>query len=181
LIGATLACSWLGMQAAHELGHVVGALVTGGDVARVVLHPLTFSRTDLATNPHPLVVAWAGPLVGALLPLAGWGVWRALGAPATCLPRFVAGFCLVANGTYLGVAPWKSVGDCVVLLQHGARLWQLVAFGVVAVPCGLLLWHGQGASFGLSAGQGRVSRTDVRIALVVGAFLLAIALAVDGR
>src|SRR4051812_32794919 len=72
LIGSLLPASWLGMQAVHELGHVAGALLTGGKVARVVLHPMTISRTDLASNPSPLLVVWAGPVLGCLLPLAAW-------------------------------------------------------------------------------------------------------------
>jgi predicted Zn-dependent protease len=47
LIGSTVVGSWLGMQAVHELGHVLGAWWTDGDVSRVVLHPLSISRTDL--------------------------------------------------------------------------------------------------------------------------------------
>ena len=61
LIGSTVVGSWLGMQAVHEAGHVLGAWLTGGRVARVVLHPLTISRTDLAENPWPLAVVWARP------------------------------------------------------------------------------------------------------------------------
>src|SRR5207244_10439690 len=74
LICSTLLGSWLGMQAVHELGHVLGAWLTGGRVARVVLYPLTISRTDLADNPRPLVVVWAGPLVGVTIPLLLWAV-----------------------------------------------------------------------------------------------------------
>ena len=48
LIGSTIVGSWLGMQAVHEAGHVLGARVTGGRVERIVLYPLTISRTDLA-------------------------------------------------------------------------------------------------------------------------------------
>jgi len=69
LILSMLAGSWLGMQAVHELGHVLGALMTGGRVARVVLHPTTISRTELVTNPSPLIVVWGGPVFGALAPL----------------------------------------------------------------------------------------------------------------
>ena len=69
LIASTVLGSWLGMQAVHESGHVLGAWMTGGKVARVVLHPLNISRTDLAHNPNPLVVVWAGPLLGVMEPL----------------------------------------------------------------------------------------------------------------
>src|SRR5947208_8539728 len=91
LIVSTVLGSWLGMQAVHESGHVLGAWLTGGRVARVVLHPLTISRTDLARNPAPLAVVWAGPLVGVLLPLACWGVAAAVRLPGAFLLRFFAG------------------------------------------------------------------------------------------
>ncbi|MCY2994781.1 MAG: hypothetical protein NTY19_44005, partial [Planctomycetota bacterium] len=69
LIATFLPLCWFAMMAVHELGHVIGAFASGGLVARVVLHPLTISRTDLSVNPHPLFVAWAGPVAGVLLPL----------------------------------------------------------------------------------------------------------------
>src|SRR4051812_4407271 len=94
--------SWLGMQATHEFGHTCGAWITGGAVARVVLYPLTFSRTDLAQNPHPLLVAWAGPAIGILLPMILWLITAALRMPGVFVLRFFAGFCLVANGLYIG-------------------------------------------------------------------------------
>ena len=56
LIGTFLPLCWLAMMATHELGHVLGAYISGGRVSQVVLHPLTISRTDLAHNPHPLLV-----------------------------------------------------------------------------------------------------------------------------
>jgi len=45
LISVVLAGSWWAMQAVHEFGHVLGAWLTGGRVERVVLSPLTISRT----------------------------------------------------------------------------------------------------------------------------------------
>src|SRR5689334_5732511 len=92
LIVATLLGSWLGMQAVHEFGHVVGAWLTGGRVAGVVLYPLTISRTDLAENPHPLPVVWAGPVVGVVLPLGLWALAAGLGLPGAFVLRFFAGF-----------------------------------------------------------------------------------------
>jgi hypothetical protein len=71
LIGSTLAFSWLAMQAVHELGHVVGAMLSGGRVDQVILHPATISQTRLAANPHPQFVAWMGPILGVALPVAG--------------------------------------------------------------------------------------------------------------
>ncbi len=37
LIGSFIGFSWLAMQAAHEFGHVLGALATGGKVTAAAL------------------------------------------------------------------------------------------------------------------------------------------------
>lgn len=144
LIASTILASWLGMQAIHESGHVVGAWLTGGRVAQVVLNPLTSSRTDLVHNPNPLLVVWAGPVLGGVLPLVFWGIAAAFHMPGAFLLRFFAGFCLIANGAYIGAGSFDRVGDCGQMLQHGSALWQLWLFGTVTIPLGLWLWHRQG-------------------------------------
>ena len=149
---------WLAMMAVHELGHVLGAMATGGEVERVVLHPLTISRTDLSVNPHPGIVAWAGPLIGILLPLLVFVVFRAARLPGVYLVRFFAGFCLIANGVYLGIGAFDRVGDAGDLLRHDTPIWYLWLFGMLATPTGLLLWHGLGPDFGLGEAHGQVDR-----------------------
>jgi hypothetical protein len=173
LIVATLVASWLGMQAVHEFGHVVGAWVSGGRVAKVVLDPLTISRTDLAENPRPLFVVWAGPVVGVLLPVAFWGIAAGAKSRVAFLLRFFAGFCLLANGLYIGTGSFGRVGDCGEMLRHGSHAWQLWFFGAVTAPVGLWLWHGQGRHFGLGVAKGEVDRTAVVVgALACGAIVV---------
>ena len=135
------------MQAVHEFGHVAGARMTGGRVARIVLHPLTISRTDLSENPGPLMVVWAGPVLGCVLPLIAW--WAMRRWRWSFLLRFFAGFCLIANGAYIAVGSIDRVGDCGAMLKHGSAMWQLWLFGLVTVPVGFRLWHGLGPQFGL--------------------------------
>jgi hypothetical protein len=181
LIGSTILGSWLGMQAVHESGHVLGAWLTGGRVARVVLHPLTISRTDLAHNPSPLVVVWAGPAVGIAVPLLIWAVAAAARLPGAFVLRFFAGFCLLANGLYIGVGSFDRVGDCGEMLRHGSEPWQLWLFGAATAPAGLWLWHRQGPHFGLGNGGGHVSVGVAYTTLAVGGALLALGLAVGGE
>ena len=50
LIVSCLLLSWLWMQVVHEAGHVAAAWLWGGSIAKVVLHPLAISRTDVANN-----------------------------------------------------------------------------------------------------------------------------------
>ena len=69
LIAATCCLSWLAMMALHEFGHMLHAWLSGGHVAKVVLHPLAISRTDVSPNSHPLFVVWGGPVWGTVLPL----------------------------------------------------------------------------------------------------------------
>jgi hypothetical protein len=149
LIASFLGFSWLAMQAVHELGHVLGAAATGGTVTKVVLHPATISRTDVAPNPRPLAVVWAGPIVGVLAPLAAWLATRALRLPGVFLFRSFAGFCLIANGAYIGAGTATAAADAGDMLRHGAAHGQLILFAVLATSLGLYLWHGQGRHFGL--------------------------------
>lgn len=181
LIVSTLLNSWLGMQAVHELGHVCGAWLTGGTVQQVVLHPLTISRTDLADNPAPLAVVWAGPLIGALLPLVIWLLSAAARMPGNFVLRFFAGFCLIANGLYIGLGSFGGIGDCGEMLRHGSQAWQLWLFGVVTVPVGIWLWHGQGPEFGLGKSPRKVSPATAYVMFAVCFAILAAELLLGGE
>jgi hypothetical protein len=175
LIGSSVLASWLGMQAIHEFGHVLGAWATGGRLSRVVLHPLTISRTDLSHNPSPLVVVWAGPIIGVIVPLLVWAGAAAVRLSAAFVLRFFAGFCLLANGLYIGMGSFGAVGDCGEMLRQGSKLWELWLFGAVTAPVGLWLWHRQGTNFGLGPANGAVNRS-----VAYGALLTCMALVVLG-
>lgn len=174
LIVSTILGSWLGMQAVHESGHVFGAMVTHGTVDRVVLHPLTISRTDLSENPSPLLVVWAGPVFGVVAPVVAWAITAIARMTGAFVLRFFAGFCLIANGVYIGAGSFDGVGDCGQMLRHGSDAWHLWAFGAVTAPLGLLLWHGQGSHFGLGPKKGQVDRRIAYVTLVASLLLLAI-------
>jgi len=137
LIVSTLLSCWLAMQAVHELGHVLGAWISGGRVVRVVLNPLTISRTDVGNNPHPLIVAWAGPVWGIALPLVGWAIAKRLQFRGSFYLRFFAGFCFLANGLYIGLGSFEGIGDCGEMLRHGSSRWQLWLFGAIVTPLGM--------------------------------------------
>src|SRR5262249_47830389 len=130
-------------------------------------------------NPHPLVVVWAGPVLGVLLPLALWGVAALLRLPGAFVLRFFAGFCLIANGAYLGVGSFDRIGDCGEMLRHGSALWHLWLLGAATVPVGLWLWHGQGVHFGL-AGRTPVQPRVAYVTLGVCAGLVVLAFLVGG-
>jgi hypothetical protein len=181
LVVSTVLASWLGMQAVHECGHVFGALATDGDVARVVLHPLTISRTDLAVNPHPLLVVWAGPIFGVLFPLTLWGAIAALQLPSSFVFRFFAGFCLIANGAYIAVGSFDQVGDCGEMLRHGSQIWQLWLFGATMIPAGFWLWHRQGTDFGLGSANGQVNLRAAYMTLIAFLLLVVLGLLVGGE
>jgi hypothetical protein len=172
LIGSCVLGSWLLMQAVHESGHVLGASLTGGRVGRVVLYPLTISRTDLIDNPSPLIVVWAGPIMGVVVPMLICLIATSARLRNAFVARFFAGFCLVANGLYIGVGSFGHVGDCGDMLRHGSPTWQLWLFGIVTVPVGLWLWHGQGSNFGLGQARGHVSRTAAYGSLAASVALL---------
>ena len=137
-----IALCWLAMQAVHELGHVLGAVLTGGEVERVVLFPLELSRTDVAPNPHPAVVVWLGPIVGCVVPF-GIFMRHASQLDVHAANRSILRglFVCVANGAYIGVGSLTLVGDCGEMVRSGAPPWVLWLFGAVTIPVGLYQWH----------------------------------------
>ncbi len=180
IVSATLG-SWLGMQAVHESGHVIAAWLSGGRVKRVVVNPLTISRTDLDDNPHPLLVVWAGPLGGCLFPLLAWVIVSSFRQPWAFLLRFFAGFCLIANGSYIAVGAFDRIGDAGEMLRHGSPLWSLLIFGVATIPLGLRLWHRQGPHFGLGRARGTVNPFAAYGCLAVLLVLIVLGFIVDGE
>lgn len=137
---------WFAMEAVHELGHVFAAWCTGATVERVVLWPI--SRTDTLGVRFPLIVYGAGPVFGTLFPLLLWGIVRLVRPKIAYFFRFFAGFCLIANGAYIG-GDFSTLGptDAGLLIEHGANRVFLVLFGLVCVSLGLLLWHKQSRYF----------------------------------
>ena len=181
LIGTFVGFSWLAMQAVHELGHVLGGVAGGGKVVKVVLHPCTFSRTDVYPNPHPLSEVWSGAVVGAILPLLALLVAARLRCPGLYLFRFFAGFCLMANGVYLAIGSLQGIGDAGELLAYGSPRWPLILFGIATVLPGLYLWNGLDTRFGLGEARGKVSRSATVVSLCLFAAVVGVEMLVGSR
>jgi hypothetical protein len=147
----------------------------------VVLHPCTISRTDVQPNPHPLLVVWAGPLVGAGFPLLAFVFARVLRSPGVYLFRFFAGFCLIVNGVYIGLGSFQGLADAGDMVRHGSPRWTLILFGLATAPLGLYLWNGLGPHFGLGEAKGKVSRPAAVTSLVLFTSLAGIEIIIGSR
>ena len=123
LIISILWIAWLAMMLVHETGHVLGAIASGGTIRQVVWHPAVLSRTDVEPNPHPLIELWAGPIVGSLLPVIVASICLAFRLRIAYMLWVVAGFCLIANGAYIGIGAFDPVGDARELIVHGTSRW----------------------------------------------------------
>ena len=165
------------MMLVHELGHALHAVVSGGEVERIVWTPLAFSRTDLGRNPEPAFVVWGGFVWGVLIPLVLLGAGRLARLPHLFLLRFFAGFCLVVNGVYLASGAVVPAGDTGDLLRLGTPAWVLAAAGVPPAAAGLWMWNGLARSFGL--GGAAPARGSLAGALGVTAVLGAMMVVVN--
>ncbi len=150
MIGSLCLFSWLAMMLVHEAGHALAAQLTGGHVHEVAWYPTVFSYTDIHSNPSPLLVVWAGPVVGMVIPLLILMFHRWIDNATAYLSVFFAGFCLLANGLYIGIGWIDHVGDTVVMQTHGTPIPVMIAFGLLSTPAGLYLWHRVSRKVGLA-------------------------------
>jgi hypothetical protein len=168
------------MQLLHELGHLGAAWWLHVEVVQFHFGLLTISHTMLNEAKHSqvtlLVVTWAGPISGMLLPLAIWGVAAIFRLHEAFLVRFLAGFCLVANGCYLLFGPADGFADTSVLLANGALRRQLVAVGISGIILGFILWNGQGNNFGIGRTPQPVRWQSVIVSVICLAFMIILAL-----
>ena len=176
LIALTCLFCWLAMMIVHECGHVLHAWMSGGGVVKVVLHPLSISRTDVEPNPHPHFVAWGGAIWGCGLPAVLVPIVRRLRLPFDYLYAFLAGFCLIANGVYLGAGAVFPAGDARDLLRLGTPWWLLLGFGIAATVAGLRLWNGLSPHFGIGKSSEAVDRRATRCMAIACALIIVLEL-----
>jgi hypothetical protein len=132
---------WMGMLALHEYGHVINTIITGGKVVAVRIPLFGFSQTFVNPNPWPLFVAWGGAVLGSAIPQVACGMALLIRGRVPEPLKFFAGFCLVANGLYIGLG-WLGRGnDSADLAQMGVPWATLITFGIAATTPGLLIWH----------------------------------------
>src|SRR3954467_13544874 len=99
LIASTLVLSWLGIQAVHELGHVLGAWAGGETVSKVVLHPLMISRIDASHDRHPCWSCGAGQSSARSCPSPSWA------SPGSSAPALSISF------SSLPASAWSSTAS----------------------------------------------------------------------
>jgi len=181
LIVSFIPLCWFAMMGVHEAGHVLAGWLTGGEVQKVVLHPLAISRTDVEPNPQPLIVVWSGPVLGITLPVLLWVVFNFAKIRGEYLPRFFAGFCLIANGAYIGVGSFDRIGDAGEMLKQASPIWTLWLFGLLTIPLGFWLWRRQGIYFGLGESQGKVEINAAYVSLLSLIFSLILLFSLSPR
>jgi hypothetical protein len=114
-------------------------------------------------------------------PLLVWILGASVRLRGAFVLRFFAGFCLLANGLYIGIGSFNRIGDCGEMLRDGSEMWQLWLFCALTAPVGLWLWHKQGPYFGFGPAQGKVNRGVAYGSLVACVALLAFGLCVGGE
>jgi hypothetical protein len=95
--------------------------------------------------------------------------------------QFFAGFCLIANGCYLGAGTFFDAGDAGDLARYDCPRWLMLLFGLVCVPTGLFLWHGLGRHFGLGEAGGKVDHKAALVTLALVLIIVIVEMRTDSR
>lgn len=127
-----LAISWFMMLLTHELGHVICGHLCGAKLTSVDLAPWRLPYSFHNPDPHPLITLWGGPALGIAIPFTVRLFWNHFAAD------FVANFCLLANGCYIGIGAFTgdSLLDSQRLVAEGASYLSLITFCAITIPLG---------------------------------------------
>ena len=106
---------------------------TQDHIERIIWHPLALSRTDVRPSPSPLIVVWGGPVFGSSAPLLAMFISSKMRWRFNYILAFFAGFCLLANGLYIGVGAVNPIGDAHEMLRLGTPRWVLATFGLTTI------------------------------------------------
>ena len=122
-VALLLVASWCVMTVTHEAGHIMGGWCCGGTLQAADLWPWHLPYSIFDPDPKPLVTLWGGPILGIGIPIGLAYIIR------TNWARFIANFCVLANGSYIATA-WLS-GDRYLDTQR------LIEFGASPITIGL--------------------------------------------
>lgn len=127
-----LTSSWFVMLFSHETGHLICGFLSGATLTSFDLAPWRLPYSFHNPDPHPLVTLWGGPWLGIALPLLVSCAWQ------NVTTRFVADFCLLANGCYIGLGIWAgdNLLDSQRLIDAGASQISLALFSALAIAIG---------------------------------------------
>lgn len=131
---------WYPFMCLHELGHILSAQFTGGRIQEIILVPWKFSQTVIRHSHHPLIDAWAGPLLGVTLPLFAYSLHKKFKRENDFL-SILTGFCLMANGLYIGLGWIDKVGHAGDIITHNFSIISMILFGIISSTTGLFIWH----------------------------------------
>ena len=120
-------------MALHELGHAVGLVLSGGQVAHITLNPFCWCWTWYATNPRPIVTAWSGVVVGVLFALLPCIALATFGRRTPRLFVLLGIVALAANGIYLLDGVLSNVGDGADIVDLGAPRLLPITVGAILV------------------------------------------------
>ena len=126
-------------MAIHELGHILSAKLNKGTIEHVELRPWTISHTMISGSNNPVMDAWLGPITGITIPVLAWIALHKTNFKTPLL--FFAGFCLIANGIYLGLGWIGPHGDCKTIIDNGGQTWPMIIFGLISSVAGFTSWH----------------------------------------
>lgn len=126
------------MLLTHEVGHIVAAKLSGGEILAVEIAPGKLSSTILSRNPAPSFVVWAGFLSGWLLPFLSVPFWKTQRLYLGDTFKTFAGFCVLAGGAYLAVGGNESFADTGQLIALGWNHYVLIVIGAAVAVAGYI-------------------------------------------
>jgi len=139
---------------AHELGHALNVVATGGEFNFIEVSPFSWSYAHHSSNPEPMATSWGGFLWETVF---GVSVFFVLWIAKSRLSLFgvvLAIASLAGTGIYMVIGAVLQIGDSASLIRMGTPPSVLIVIGStlmvlvgpLILPLGVLLGVGKGRS-----------------------------------
>jgi hypothetical protein len=146
---------------AHELGHALNVIATGGEFNFIEISPFSWSYAHFSSNPEPMATSWGGFLWETVFGVSVFFVLWIAKSRLSLFGVMLAIACLAGTGIYMLIGAVLLIGDSGSLIARGTPPLNLIVIGSILVVLVVPLVLPLGALLGVGRGKNKLTTTMV--------------------
>ncbi|MDP6546531.1 MAG: M50 family metallopeptidase [Phycisphaerae bacterium] len=146
---------------AHELGHALTIVATGGEFTYIEVSPFSWSYAHYSSDPEPMATSWGGFLWETVFGVLAFFVLWITKSRLSLFGVVLAIASLAGTGIYMVIGAVLRIGDSASLIRMGIPPSALIVIGSVLMVLVLPLVLPLGTLLGVGKGKNKLTTTMV--------------------